>query len=150
MFAGWWGKMPGTVLRLALVLEMLWWCGKDAAAEPDSVSEDAVIASVGLVEEYLKPMAERAYGDDALPQDERNAATLAKWFLRERPETINLRDLRRNIRLPGMQTAEAVKAAVKNLKDGCWVFEAGKRAGKTHGRQRADYRVNPLVRTAEQ
>jgi hypothetical protein len=66
-FASWWGKQPGVVLRLALILELLWWSGDEGASEPSVVSGAGVGAAAHLVDGYLKPMAERAYGDAALP-----------------------------------------------------------------------------------
>ena len=45
MLAGAIGKAPGHVLRLALVLEFLLWCGDETAPEPDCISADAVRAA---------------------------------------------------------------------------------------------------------
>ncbi|WP_119458536.1 YfjI family protein [Rhodospirillaceae bacterium SYSU D60014] len=141
-----WGKLPGIVLRLSLVLEYLWWAAAPDRGEPESVGKAALIGAVALVEDYFKPMAERAYGDAALPEDERNAATLARWIRRERPALLNARDLRRRVRLPGLRSADKIRAAITHLEDADWLIAAPAREGGSCGRQREDYRVNPKLR----
>ena len=67
IFASTLGKARGHALRLALVLEHLWWCGASARPEPAIITEKAVLAAAGLVDGYFVPMAERVYGDAAIP-----------------------------------------------------------------------------------
>lgn len=64
--AGWWGKMEGRTLRLALILEYLRWAAEDEP-EPRTVSVRATEAAIGLVESYFKPMAARVYGSASCP-----------------------------------------------------------------------------------
>ncbi len=62
------GKMPGQVLRLALVLELLWWAaGPEGTAEPDQVSARALRTALDLIDNYLKPMSTRVLGEAVLP-----------------------------------------------------------------------------------
>ena len=143
------GKLPGLLLRLALVLEHLWWCG-DKGEPPKRITEAAVTAAIGLIEDYWKPMAERTFGDAALPSNERKAATLARWLLKERPELVNARDLRKGVRLPGLREAADVDAAFAVLVEAGWVRLAPARDGGARGRPRKDYEVNPeLYREGE-
>jgi hypothetical protein len=141
------GKAPGHLLRLALVLEHLWWAGTAGIVMPPSrISRRAVSAAAALIEDYFKPMAERVFGDAALPEVDRLAATLARWILRERPEVVNARDLRRKARLPGLREAEKVKLALGALVEADWLrppLQTGDR-----GRPRGDYAVNPKLRQA--
>jgi hypothetical protein len=51
---------------LAAVLEHLWWAAREGR-EPDSVSTDAMLAAIGLVDGYFTPMAERVFGDATRP-----------------------------------------------------------------------------------
>ena len=140
------GKAPGHLLRLALVLEHLWWCAKTSIAmPPNRISKAAVLAAAGLVDDYLKPMAERVFGDAALPEGDRIAATVARWILRERPAVLNARDLRRKARLPGLREAEKVKLALNVLVEADWLRPAFGRAGDSTGRQREDYQINPRL-----
>ena len=57
------GKAHGQALKLAVVLEHLWWCGDGArdAPPPKSVGEEAAKAAVTLVKDYFLPQAERIY-----------------------------------------------------------------------------------------
>ncbi len=145
MLASAFGKSPGHVLRLALVLEFLWWAAPPATLEPGHVSARAIKAAAALVEDYFKPMAERVYGDAALPSQDRLAAILARWIVRKRPETINARDVRRTSGLPGFKEPDAVRAAITALVDVDWLIPTKAREGDTPGRHREDYRINPTL-----
>lgn len=140
------GKAPGHVLRLALVLAHLWWATDPAPNLPPSrIDRKAVIAAIALMEEYFKPMAERVFGDAALPEGDRLAAVLARWILKERPDVVNARDIRRKVRLPGLKEAEKVKLALSVLVEADWLKPDPKRAADNAGRQKEDYAVNPKV-----
>jgi len=140
------GKAPGQVLRIALVLEHLWWCGETSLSLPPSrISNDAINAAAALVEDYLKPMAERVFGDATLPEGDRLAAVLARWILRESPTILNARDIRRKARLPGLREADKVRLGLNVLVEADWLRPAFNRAGESTGRQREDYLVNPKV-----
>jgi len=134
------GKYPGFLLRLALILEHLWWC-PTGTEPPRSVSKRAVAAAAALSDEYFMPMAERAFGDAALPQVDRNAVTLAKWLLKGRPTQIKARDLGRKARLPGLHEAAAVDAALSALVDAGLLRRL--LPGQSSQRRRKDYEVNP-------
>jgi hypothetical protein len=109
MLGGHFGKYPGLLLRLALVLEHLWWSATANNAPPAAISLAAVTAAGRLLDHYLRPMAECIYGDAAMPEIERHETVLARWILKTRPKVINARDLRRKHRLPGLREAEKVK-----------------------------------------
>lgn len=143
---GHFGKLPGLSLRIAMALEHLWWCWSERDAPPARVSARAVVAAGALVTGYFVPMSERCYGDAARPEADRLAAVLGRWILATRPERINLRELRRTVRLPGLASAEAIRAAVDVLVEADWLSPSPERAGDTPGRGRADYAVNPELR----
>lgn len=138
------GKAPGHLLRLALVVDHLWWAGSAGYAAPPSwISCRAVSAAAALIEDYFKPTAERVFGDAALPEADRLAATVARWILKERPDVVNARDLRRKARLPGLREADKVKIALAALVEADWLrppLQTGDR-----GRPREDYHVNPKL-----
>ena len=139
--ASWWGKMPGVCLRLALCFEYLW-LSSTTRQENFAVSYMAVEVATVMIEQYLKPMAERAYGDAALPKAERNAATLAKWIVESKPERINTRELQRSAGLPSLCRAEVIKEAAEVLVEADWLRYDPTRAGRKAGRQSNDYLVN--------
>ncbi len=136
------GKAPGTVLRLAGLLTLLDAAGGEVPAE---VAPRALARAVALWEDFAGPMAERVLGDAALPRHDRDAATLARWLVKTRPASLNARELRRGVRLPGLTTAERVHAALAALEDAGWLEATPERAGDTPGRPRADFRVRPEV-----
>ena len=139
------GKARGSALRLSLVLEWLWCCGKsDMSMPPDSISEEAFLAAAGLVEGYFMPMAERVFGDANAAEDERRAATLARWILNERPTEVHVRAMTREVRLPGLRSVDEVKAAANALVEADWL-RAPPKTVFGQPRSRIAYPVNPLV-----
>jgi hypothetical protein len=142
------GKAPGLVLRLALVLEHLWWCADELVHPPEHVSHRAMLGAVALWAKYFAPMAARVYGDAALPVAERHAAILARWILEKRTERINVRTICRKAHLPGLRQPDAVRAAAAILEDAGWLQTAP--IAHTSGRPRGDFIVNPAIRSVGQ
>jgi Protein of unknown function (DUF3987) len=139
------GKARGLALRLSLVLESLWWCAADGFDPPPSrISLRAFAAAAMLVADYFIPMAERVYGDAAIPAADRHAATLARWILLRRPAEVLARVLQREVRLPGLGTADAIHAAAGVLVEADWLRPPARGTGM--GRPRAAYPVNPRLR----
>ncbi len=141
------GKMDGAVLRLALVGELIAWAFTDTP-EPRSVSARSIAAAVTFVDDYAKPMAERVYGDAALPTVERHGALLARYVRKHGMRRINLRDLKRSphkSRLAALRKADDMRAAAEFLVDAGWLLPAPVRDGGTIGRASLDYNVNPVV-----
>jgi putative DNA primase/helicase len=139
------GKLPGLVLRLSLVLEFLWWAWRGEGAPPAIVTARAVALAVSLAKGYLVPMAERVYGDAAMPESQRLTGTLARWIVRTKARSINTRELSRNVRLPGLGKAEPIREACAALVEAGWLKPKPTRSGGTAGRTRNDYLVNPKV-----
>jgi hypothetical protein len=138
------GKMPGLVLRLSLILELMTWSwSPDGTPEPTSVSAHSFGIAADMIDEYFLPMAERAYGDAGLPKTDRHATLLARKILKTRPDTINIRDIQREWRLPGLKEAQPVHAACECLVDANWITATPSRNGETSGRNRNDFVVNP-------
>jgi hypothetical protein len=136
------GKARGHAVRIAMVLEYLWWCG-GSGPEPTSISKHAVEQAVLLMEEYFLPMAERVFGDAAIPIEERNARTLADWIRRTRPETINVSKVRDEARLDGLRESTDVKNAFRFLVEAGWLSPPTK-TGRP-GRPAGTYTVNPKL-----
>ncbi|OUR76010.1 hypothetical protein A9Q83_16645 [Alphaproteobacteria bacterium 46_93_T64] len=134
------GKLPGIVLRLAVILEYLNWCLSNQP-EPETISESSLCYAIHLVESYFKVMATRVYGDAALPGNEKSAAMLARRIKRDKPTTVNASDVRRYWKLPGLQKSEAVTSALAVLVECGWLSPSD-RTGKAQ-RPRLDYTVNP-------
>jgi hypothetical protein len=139
------GKARGLALRLSLVIEYLRWCAEDGySAPPEVIGEDTFLVAAKFVAEYILPMAERVFGDAACAAADRNAATLGRWIARERPKEVHVRHLQREVRLPGLSTAEAIHAACKVLVEAGWLGEP--LAGTAfQQRGRAAYPVSPRL-----
>ena len=140
------GKARGQALRLALVLEFLWWCGEDGMrAPPTQVSARTFAAAAQLMADYFVPMAERVYGDAAATERERGAATLARWILASQSAELHVRHLQREVRLTGLRTAEQIRGAAEALVEADWLRlpAPGNEFGQ---RGRVAYPVNPRLR----
>lgn len=138
------GKLSGLTLRLALASEFARW-SYAGGPEPRTIDLDTLEAAADFVSAYVIPMAERVYGDAALPIVERNTATLAKHIKRYKLAFINTRELQRHTRLPGLRDATDITAAVDALVEAGWLREGGTRKGGSAGRPKADYAVNPAI-----
>ncbi len=141
MFKSHLGKLPGILLRLSLVLEYLGWSASDDP-EPAQISEAALAAAAHLIEDYYRPMAVRAFGEAALPSEERNAATIGRRILGEGLKHINASEIRRKWRLHGLRKHDEVKAALSVLEEAHWIRASGVSTG---GRPSSAYAVNPLL-----
>ncbi|MBV8738063.1 MAG: hypothetical protein JO007_12545 [Alphaproteobacteria bacterium] len=64
-----------------------------------------------MVVDYFAPTAERVYGDAAASHNNRNAATLARWIMREHPTEVHVRHLQQQVRLPGLRSADDIHDA---------------------------------------
>jgi hypothetical protein len=137
------GKARGAALRLSIVLEWLWFCARtDMVLPPDHISTDAFIAAMTLVGEYFMLMAERVFGDAGANEGERGAATLAKWIIKVRAKEVHVRMLLRGVRLPGLRSAEQIKAAAKVLEDADWLRAPVIGFG---AQRKVVYAVNPRI-----
>jgi hypothetical protein len=89
-------------------------------------------------------IAERVYGDAAASPADRHAATLARWIIKMPAREVHVRRLQREVRLPGLTTAEAIHATARALVEAGWLI-ASKERVRFQQRGRAVYAVNPKV-----
>jgi hypothetical protein len=144
LYKGFVGKLRGMVLRLSLVVELISWAAT-GDREPTTISLKTIVAVLGFVDDYAKPSAIRVFGDAVLPEEERNAAALARHILKTKAQRINARDVRRKSGIATLKVAADVDAATGALAEAGWLRDAKKRQGDTPGRQSKDYLVNPAV-----
>jgi hypothetical protein len=142
------GKARGTALRLSLNLEWLWWTGQDSSIllpdPPNLITPRAFTAAAMTVADYFMPMAERVFGDAGATELERNTATLARWIVKERPPEVHVRHLQREVRLPGLRTAEQIKKTADALIEADWLRVPAKTVFR-QARSRVAYPVNPKL-----
>jgi len=139
LLGAWIGKMPGHVIRLAVILAHLQWLA-DGGDPPREIDELAAGRADGLLAEYFLPMAARFFGVNALPQAARDARLLARVILEERRERLNSRLLARS---GPIRDVDRVKAALLDLEAAGWVRRDPTRHGDGPGRQRDDWEVRP-------
>jgi hypothetical protein len=144
--AGALGKARGHALRLATVLEYLWWAGEYGGAEPNGIGERAVTAACALLDSYFLPMAERVYGDAAIPAQERHAMALVRHIRRGRLSSFNARRLRREAG-GDLRESTIMDGACHALEEAGLIRPVQpKRPGV--GRPSKDYIINPVVHGA--
>jgi hypothetical protein len=74
---------------------------------------------------------------------QRSVTTLARWIVKSRASEVHVRHLLREVRLPGLNTAEVIHAAAKTLVGEGWLLPPNQ--GAFQARARAAYTVNPRV-----
>lgn len=142
----WLGKNQGMALRIALVLHYLDFAMDGLRAEPHFIGADIMKRAILLMDSYLHPIAKRAFGTSSKPETDQNTLKLAKWILEEKPKTISQRDLCRGEGPFKSNTqAEIVNTAILQLSDYGWLKPNYSRQGKTLGKQKASFKVNPTI-----
>lgn len=138
------GKARGHCLRLSAVLEFLTWAASTEQQEPSCISEGSVNSAAGLIDGYFLPMAQRAFGDAAIPKVDRRAMTLARHLKAEGLHRFNARDLRRTIGGELREPAN-MESACEALIEAGFIRQAFSRAGGTAGKLAKNYIVNPSI-----
>ena len=142
-FGGSLGKARGHVLRLSAIIEHLWWCGESGPQSPQKISTASVKRACALVGGYFVPMAERVYGDAAIPEDERNAMMIAKRLRQDRASHFNARTIGRELTVE-LRNGRKMDAACEVLIDHGLIRKA--EVGDEHkGRRPKNYDVHPAV-----
>jgi Protein of unknown function (DUF3987) len=148
--AGWHGKNPGRILRLALVFEYLAWAARgDGAPEPTVVSADAVARAGGYID-YAAAMLDRVIAGLAIGPAEADAAQIARHVLsvaKSAPPLARLKPLneRALYQMRGFTWARGKKRrtdAFLVLQGAGWIRP---RQADGHGRPAGDWEVNPRV-----
>jgi hypothetical protein len=143
LFAGALGKGRGHALRLAAIIEHLWLCAR-GGQPPETISSDAILVAIGLVDGYFIPMAERVFGDASIPARERAAMVVARHLRRQKIASFNARELRRQIG-GAVREAAAMDAACAVLIEAGLIRAKSSRSGEAGGRPARNYEVNPRV-----
>ena len=131
------GKLDGTTLQLAQVLEFVTWAWRQSnTPEPEKISVSSVLNAIKLIELWVRPTLERVFLEAALPQVQQDAMVIARWLLKERKDLVNARDLRRLAGFPGPKDAKKLDAALELLVDGRWLIPL---PNDGQGRPRKDF-----------
>jgi hypothetical protein len=148
--AGWHGKNPGRILRLALTFELLACAARnDGTPEPASVSADAVARAGGYID-YAGAMLERVIGGLAIGRAEADAAQIARHVLtiakgappHARLKPLNERELYQKRGFVWAREEKRRAEAFAVLRNAGWLKSP---QADRHGRPRGDWQVNPRI-----
>ena len=135
------GKYPSLVPSLAVVFEV----ASNGGCRPEAIGEAACRLAIRWAQ-YLETHAQRIYAGAAQP--EAIHADLI-WKRRERlPEPFKPRDIRMR-KWAGLDSGEAVKAALRVLEDHGLVVADRRGTGPSGGRPSVSYRWNPKAKKCE-
>lgn len=149
VWAEWLGKQGGVSLRIALILEYLWWAAVSPLNEPppETITLTAYQAAIDFIDGYSMPMAARTMNLAMRPPEDRAAAKLARLLRKHRVPQFNAREVRRNAIGPVGDLAKP-----SNMAAACEVLEAahlirhiGGRDGPNRGRTASTFEVNPAL-----
>lgn len=147
-FLAWWGKGPGRVLRLAMVLELMTWSFDGLGHPPETIGEETLHAAIYLHDQFFAGHARKTFADAALPEAERHAKTIARWLAAQAdgrpPLSVTLRELYRNKSL-GIADRDQAHAAMQVLCDAGWARAAPSRDGDRPGRRSERYELPDSV-----
>jgi hypothetical protein len=142
--AGWHGKTPGRILRLALTYELLAWAAQDdaKAADPVLISVDS-IARAGRYLDYAAAMLDRVTAGMAIGQDDEHAAAVGRYLLASRSTMLNERDLSRMAGFSWARRRDLRREALHILEAEGWIRRPA--PGAQVGRPRAEWHVSPRL-----
>jgi hypothetical protein len=148
ILAGWRGKNPGRLLRLALVFELLEYAADENSVEPTMVSM-AMTARAADFLDYSTAMMEHSLGDLSLTEVERHAAQLARFVFAmpadaasPRPEILNERQVYQSPGFSALRDQRHRQQVFAHLEMSGWLR---RKAGDGLGRPPGDWEINPGV-----
>jgi len=140
IIAGWRGKNPGRLLRLALVIEMLEMAAR-GGVEPEIITGETTRRAADFLD-YATAMMMRAVGELAHTEAQRHAARIARLILAEKPSIFNERALYQREGFSDSRDKDRRTAAFGELQTAGWIRRANH--ART-GRPRGDWEANPCL-----
>lgn len=149
----WLGKQGGVALRLALVIEHLWWASdaKSRNADgPKKVTAAAMTAAMTFIDAYAAPMAAITLTNAVRPTDEQDALQLVRLLQKKGEDQFNARLLGRSSHGPAGRLSQpaSLAAACEVLEAASLIRHVGERADGKSGRRPSVYQVNPALLSA--
>ena len=141
------GKQPGKVLRIASMLEHLWWAASARNNEPAEISCESVHNAMALIDGWVTPHLQRVLGEAIIPKADHGAAALARWLVKQDGRTFrtfNASHVRRNENLPGLASGPEMDEACSELVNAKWIQRIGATTAKG-GAPKKEFEVNPRV-----
>ena len=149
IWAEWLGKQGGVSLRIALILEHLWWAAVSPLNEPppEVISLAAYQTAIDFIDSYSMPMAARTMNLAMRSPEYRAAAKLARMLHKNQVPQFNARDVRRGSLGPvgELDKSTTMTAACEVLEAAHLIRHIGGREGPTRGRKASTFEVNPAL-----
>lgn len=136
------GKAPGLLARLALVLALMDWASGEAE-EPRLIEATHAERALDLVWLYLRPMAQRSYGEASASTAERAGRRLLALIRKEGLRGFSTREVMRMNR-SGLGDAKSLEPALAALVEGDALRLIPEEAS-SKGRPTRRYAVNPTI-----
>ncbi len=141
--AGWLGKGPGTVLRLAGILALLAWSEQDDAAQPPAIiGRETVQLAIGLWDHYFRAHARNVFNQTGRSDRDRHARRVVRWLQHTGTEELS-RELVRREALAHAVDAEGADRVLARLQQGGVIRLLPAPGGR--GRPAKRWAVNPAV-----
>jgi hypothetical protein len=145
----WLGKQGGVALRIALVLEHLWWAADPYASTetPQYVSRAAMRAAMTFIDDYAMPMAELTLSTAARPAEEQDALKLLRLVSKIEGGQFNARLVGRGQhgQAGRLSDPKIMASACEVLEGACLIRDVGERSDGKKGRRPKLYEVNPFL-----
>ena len=143
--AAWWGKGPGTVLRLAGTLTFLAWAAEQqGTAEPTQVPAWTIKAASRLWQHYLWPHARAVFRIAGNSGEESHGQKVLRWIKREGRDEVSRTELRREA-LSRSFDAAATGRIAQSLVTAGWLKPIDP-APQSRGRRPVRWAVNPALK----
>lgn len=146
----WLGKQGGVALRLALVIEHLWWASDAKPGDvtgPAKISSAAMTAAMKFIDTYASPMASLALKKACQPTEDEDALHLLRILANKGEAQFNARLLGRGSHGPAGRLSQpsAMGAALEVLVAAKLIRHVGERVDGKAGKRPSLYDVNPIL-----
>lgn len=146
------GKARGHVLRMAGLLELIWWAvsevDDDMPNVPKEISLEAMKGAIRFREDYLVPMQMRMFNHSNITEDRKALRAVASWIVVNRKKTFSLSMLKLDAKLPEITRytkGEVIEEMLAYLTAKRWITKGGVETSSKGGRPREVYTVNPRI-----
>lgn len=136
------GKLPGVVMRIALVLRLLDWATNRGPA-PTDIAATTLKRALRLTEDYFLPMAERCYSPTSVPVVDRQARRLLIALKQRNAPRFSTRDIIRGA-VAGIERASDLNPVLERLTE-AGLIRQSPAASTGIGRPARRYEINPLL-----
>ena len=141
--AGWLGKGPGMVVRLAGVLALLAWSEREPTGlPPQTIDRETVQFAIGLWSHYFKAHARKVFHQAGRSDRDRAARRVVRWLQTTGTTEFGREQVRREA-LAHAVDAEGADRVIARLEQGGILRLAP--AAKGRGRPARRWQVNPAV-----